>query len=167
LQTAAHAPQGGLAKFGDLRANVAIENGWLRLTSPLEAETPLGTVHLGGRIGLDRALDLSGKVDVSPQFVASFSGGKIAPHGAVSVPVAIRGAVADPQFEITMTPAQMAELLVPPGPVARDIANLGRAVGGGPVPNLPGILNRAGILQPDAGAPPSDGGTDAAPNPRH
>src|SRR6185436_16171844 len=55
--------------LGDLHANVVVQEGWLRLASPLDVHTPFGTLHLDGRVGLDRALDLAGTVDLDPRWV--------------------------------------------------------------------------------------------------
>jgi AsmA protein len=158
-------PKTDKTQLGDLHANVVVENGWMRLTAPLDLKTPLGAVHVGGRVGLDRALDLTGNVELTPQFVQALTAGKIVPHAPVTVPVAVRGTASDPAFQVTMAPADVARLLAAAGALPPNLGNLGQGIGGGPLPGLPiPVLPRIpGLTAPlnaDAGTQPpnADGG---------
>ena len=167
-------PSSNKTQLGDLHANVVVQDGWMRLTSPLDVQTPFGAVHVDGRIGLDRNLDLSGTVQLSPQFLQTLTAGRLVPRSAIVVPIAVRGTASDPRFQVTMAPADVAQQLVAAGALP-GLGNLGRGIGGGPVPgvptvpsaptapgvphlpHLPGFPRIPGITAPptgDAGAPP-------------
>jgi len=131
-------PRSNKTQLGDLHANVAVQDGWLRLTSPLDAQTPFGAVHVDGRIGLDRNLDLTGTVQLSPQFLQTLTAGRLVPRAPIAVPIAVRGTASDPRFQVTMAPADVAQLLVAAGALP-GLGNLGRGIGGGPVPGVPTV----------------------------
>jgi AsmA protein len=131
-------PTSSKTQLGELRANVVVQDGWLRLTSPLDVQTPFGAVHVDGRIGLDRNLDLNGTVQVSPQFVQTLTAGRLVPRAAISVPIAVRGTASDPRFQVTMAPVDVAQQLVAAGALP-GLGNLGRGIGGGPVPGIPAV----------------------------
>jgi AsmA protein len=151
-------PKGEKTGLGDLHANFVVQDGWMRLTSPLDVQTPLGALHVDGRVGLDRALDLAGNIELSPQFVQTVTAGKLVPHAAVSIPIAVRGNASDPTFQVTMAPVDVARLLVAAGALPPGLGNLGPGIGGGPLPGLPlpTLPKIPGVTVPpnaDAGAP--------------
>jgi AsmA protein len=131
-------PKSNQTQLGDLHANFAVQDGWLRLTSPIDAQTPFGALHVDGRIGLDRNLDLSGTVQITPQFVQTLSLGRLVPHAPITVPVAVKGTASDPQFQVTMSPEEVTKLLVAAGALP-GIGNIQPGIGGGPLPHVPAI----------------------------
>ena len=116
-------PKVDKTQLGDLHANVVVQDGWLRLASPLDVQTPFGPLHVTGRVGLDRALDLTGTVDLDPKWVQTLSDGKIAPHAAVAVPVVVKGTASEPQFQVTMAALDVAKQLVGAGALPSDLGN--------------------------------------------
>lgn len=80
----------------DLSATFSIKDGFLALNKPLVANTPFGTLNLGGRIGLDKRLDLTGTVLLEPEFVAQVTGGRVRPDKPVELPLGIGGTLAAP-----------------------------------------------------------------------
>jgi uncharacterized protein involved in outer membrane biogenesis len=160
-------PKVDKTQLGDLHANVVVQDGWLRLASPLDVQTPFGPLHVTGRVGLDRALDLTGTVDLDPKWVQTLSGGKIAPHSAVAVPVVVKGTASEPQFQVTMAALDLVKGLAAAGALPSGLGNVGRGIGGGPIPNVPGLPHLPqipkipGVTAPrnaDGGAAPADAG---------
>jgi AsmA protein len=151
-------PKTDKTQLGDLHASVVVQDGWMRLTAPLDLKSPFGSLHVDGRVGLDRALDLTGNVELNPQFVQTLTAGRVVPHAPVVVPIAVRGTASEPAFQVTMAPADVAKELVAAGALPPDLGNLGRGIGGGPIPPLPIPLPKIpGVTIPpntDAGAPP-------------
>jgi AsmA protein len=145
--------------LGDLRANVVVQEGWLRLASPLEVKTPFGALHLDGRVGLDRALDLAGTVDLDPRWVQTLTGGKLVPRNAVPIPVAVKGTANEPAFQVKMAPLDVAKAFAAAGALPHDLGNVPRGIGGGPFPNLPRLPNLPHV--PGLPAPSQDGGAPA------
>jgi AsmA-like C-terminal region len=156
-------------QLGDLRANVVVQDGWLRLASPLDLQTPFGALHLNGRVGLDRALDLTGTVDLDPKWVQTLSAGRLVPRTAVNIPLVVKGTASEPQFQVTMAAAEVAKQLVIAGALPKGLPN----IGGGPpqlpqappqlpqappsLPHLPSLPKIPGVPAPshgDGGAPP-------------
>jgi AsmA protein len=146
-------------QLGDLHANVAVQDGWLRLASPFDVQTPFGALHLNGRVGLDRALDLAGTVDLDPKWVQTLSAGRVVPRTTVAVPVAVKGTASEPQFQVTMAPLDVAKRLAAAGALPQVPAHGVPGVGGGPppsLPHLPHLPNIPGVTTPpatDGGAP--------------
>ncbi len=104
----------GLAKFGakgvassvaegkgtplqDLSASFQVKDGFLVLTRPLRFNSQFGAATLGGRIGLDRALDLDGTVLLQPDFVAQLTGGSYKPAQPLEVPLKLGGSLTAPK----------------------------------------------------------------------
>jgi AsmA protein len=140
--------------LGDLRANVVVQEGWLRLTSPLDVQTPFGALHLDGRVGLDRALDLAGTVDLDPRWVQTLTGGKLAPRTAVPIPVAVKGTASEPAFQVKMAPLDVAKALAAGGALPGGLG--GGGIGGGPLPKFPGLPHLPKI--PGVPSSPGDAG---------
>jgi len=86
LEVAELEPSKSLATdFSRLAASFSVQDGRFVSRRPIRFDTPSGEIELGGDIGLDQSLDLSGDVKLSPDFVRSITGGKIRPSKAVPV----------------------------------------------------------------------------------
>ena len=93
----------------DLNASFTVKDGWLQLTHPLGVETSLGTAALSGRIGLDRRLDLSGRIALAPAFVGRVSGGRFTPGAPLEVPLQLGGRLAAPDVHVSLAPESIAK----------------------------------------------------------
>jgi AsmA protein len=69
--------------FRRLAGRFELKNGALRLPEQMSLQTSAGTVHLGGRIGLDYDLDLDGAIDLTPDLIRRMTGGRVKPSQAV------------------------------------------------------------------------------------
>lgn len=109
----------------DLNFSFRVADGAVQLTQPLHASTDLGDASLGGTIGLDQRLHLSGTVALSPKAIAGISGGKIGLAQNVTLPVSVGGTLSAPAFQLP-SQAQIAEALVTQGPVGGAMRQLGQ-----------------------------------------
>lgn len=82
--------------LGDLRANVLIQDGWMRLAEPIAFPTRVGQTTVGGRIRTDLQLDLSATTQVDPARIASWTQGELRPDAPVPLTYAIRGTFTHP-----------------------------------------------------------------------
>lgn len=108
---AARAQQAGKSGLESLQSSFRIDDGWLALAAPLEVETPYGAFTLGGRVGLNQALELDGSVALPPSFVAQITGGKWKPSGEVVLPIGVTGTLTSPVVSPT-EPAALVKQLV-------------------------------------------------------
>lgn len=92
----------GGAQLEDLRTSFRIEDGWMVLPRAIRLRAGFGEASVGGRIGLDRRLDLSGTVRLSPDLMASVTGGALRPAGGLEVPLAVSGTLSEPR--VTLPP---------------------------------------------------------------
>lgn len=100
----------------DLNASFTIAGGSLQLTRPLHATTDLGEVTLGGAVGLDQSLRLSGSAAIQPKTIASLTGGRWSPEQSVSLPLRVGGTLSSPKLELPATP-RIAEALIAQSPI--------------------------------------------------
>jgi AsmA protein len=100
----------------DLSASFTIAGGALQLTRPLHATTDLGEATLGGAVGLDQSLHLSGSVAIQPTIIASLTGGRWSPVQSVSLPLSVGGTLSSPKLELPPTP-RIAEALIAQSPI--------------------------------------------------
>ena len=80
-------------------ARGSLEDGAAVLAKPLTAETPDGKLRLKGRLGLSKGSDLDGTLALTPEALASLTGGKLKLDEAMPVPFNVRGSLAQPQFD--------------------------------------------------------------------
>lgn len=111
----------GGTPLGDLQARFVVKNGWLALQQPVEANAPFGRLKLGGRIGLDKRLDLSGTATLSPEWLAQLTGQKFLGQAGVPIPIQITGTLDDPKVEGIPTES-VAMALLPVGKVEKKVA---------------------------------------------
>ena len=103
----ANAVPGGLVKkpkgvkgtpLSSLAAKFRIANGKATLVEPMVAKTPQGPLELDGYIGLDKALQLKGTLQLSEATVAKISGGRVKPKKPMPVGLTIGGTVDNPKI---------------------------------------------------------------------
>ncbi len=99
--------------------------GAVQLTHPLHASTDMGDVNLGGSVGLDQRLHLSGTVALSPKALQGVSAGKWRPASSVSLPMAVGGTVGSPAVQLPSAP-QIAQALVSQSPIGGGAGRLGQ-----------------------------------------
>lgn len=104
----------------DLRAQFVVKNGWMALRQPIRTKTPFGVLELNGRIGLDHQLDLVGKAELSPAFVAQITGNQFKPSGPVEVPIELGGTLEKPAVGGISTEA-VAQAILPRGKVEKQV----------------------------------------------
>jgi AsmA protein len=93
---------GGKTTFKDLAANFAVKDGWMVTEKPFRFDTPVGPVDLGGRVGLDLRVDLSGSAAVPRDVLA-----RIAPPAlqgrlpaSLAVPLGLGGTLSSPSVQV-------------------------------------------------------------------
>lgn len=84
----------GRTELDDVRLAFRVEDGALVLRQPLVADLPFGRASLRGRIGLDRSLDLEGRVTLAPEVVSSALGIQV--REPLDIPLAIGGTLRAP-----------------------------------------------------------------------
>ena len=126
------------AENGRMTAKFTIADGWVRLTGPLRLQMPFGTAELNGRVGLDRRLDLSGKLGLAPEFVQKLTGGRLSPNQPVDLPLRLAGTMSDPKVDIQVEPT-----------------NLGRGAEPAPAPKVPAAPNVPAPQAPQVPKPPA------------
>jgi len=99
LQNVAPKPPSGKTTLKDLTTRFAVKDGWLDMKTPLMVNTPFGSLSLGGKVGLDKRLDLDGKVALSQQFLASATSNKLQPKSSIDVPIQLGGMLTQPAIE--------------------------------------------------------------------
>lgn len=95
------APQESLGKteLKDLRIDGSVRDGWVTLARPIALDTRIGKLSVGGRVGLDRRLDLTGTIALTPSFVQSLTRGRFTPSEPIAVPLELGGTVSKPVVE--------------------------------------------------------------------
>jgi AsmA protein len=91
--------QGGKTELQDLAGSFTVKDGFLAARSPLTFSAPFGGVSLGGRIGLDGRLDLTGTTAVPKSALAGLAGGLPLPQ-TLSVPLGVRGTLERPALAV-------------------------------------------------------------------
>lgn len=89
--------QGGTA-LRDLAGRFTIADGKMTLVEPMKATTPQGPMSMDGWIGLDKALRLTGTIELAPSVVKAASGGKLTPSQALPIGLVLGGFVDDPEI---------------------------------------------------------------------
>ena len=91
--------QGGKTELRDLAGSFTVKDGFLAARSPLTFSAPFGGVSLGGRIGLDGRLDLTGTTEVPRSALAGVAGGLPLP-GTLAVPLGVQGTLERPALAV-------------------------------------------------------------------
>jgi AsmA protein len=97
--------------------------GRLRLQQPVEADTPLGRMRIEGTTGLDARLDLRSTLQLTPQTIATMTGGKVRVKDPVPVPMRIGGTWDKPQVSGVDVKALLAAVV---GDAAKDVIDKGK-----------------------------------------
>jgi uncharacterized protein involved in outer membrane biogenesis len=83
--------------FRDLALNFLVSDGWIVAEKPFRLETPVGPFDLGGRVGLDRRLDLEGSAAVSRATLAKvLPSTRLRLPESLAVPVGLSGTLGAP-----------------------------------------------------------------------
>ncbi len=101
---------GGMA-FKKLEGQFEIVDGKLKLKEPMKMDTAEGPLELTGYIGLDKALNLTGKLGLSPKTIGLMTGNKVKVKEHVPVGLTIGGTVDDPKFT-KVEVKELAEILI-------------------------------------------------------
>jgi len=117
-------PSQGGTPLRDLQISFQVVDGAIQLAHPVRVSLGLGTATLGGAIGLDQQLHLSGAVALGPQTVASLTGGKWKPAQPVNLPLGIGGSLASPALQLP-PPPQIAQALLAQSPAGNAVRRLG------------------------------------------
>ncbi len=91
--------EGGKTTIRDLSGKFTVKDGFLAAQSPLKFGSGAGDVTLGGRIGLDGRLDLSGGVAVPKKLLAQAISGVPLPE-KLEVPLGIGGTLSAPRVQV-------------------------------------------------------------------
>jgi len=83
----------------DLSGDFLVKDGFLTTKAPFAFQAPFGKVSLGGRIGLDERLDLSGTAAVPGSVLKGVAGGIPLP-ATVDVPISIGGTLHAPSVGV-------------------------------------------------------------------
>jgi AsmA protein len=86
--------------FRELAGRFAIRDGWLTAERPFRFETPAGAVELGGRIGLDQRLDLTGTVEVPREVLARLAPPRLRLPETLPVPLGLGGSLGAPGVQV-------------------------------------------------------------------
>lgn len=90
---------GGRTSFKDFAGQFTVKDGFLAARSPLKVHTGAGDLALGGRIGLDGRLDLTGDAAVPRQALAGAAPGIPLPEKLV-VPLGLGGTLQSPAVSV-------------------------------------------------------------------
>ncbi|MFO0574587.1 MAG: AsmA-like C-terminal region-containing protein [Polyangia bacterium] len=129
----------------ELAAHFTITDGHLQTKQPLRFVTEQGVVQLNGLIGLDKAVDLTGSINLSPQAIAQATGGRLVPDAPIPVNIRINGALTRPELQVVSIEQTVAALLPvllkgKGGELLKNMGPLGNVLGGGQGAKLPGNL---------------------------
>jgi AsmA protein len=91
--------EGGKTTFRDLAGDFVVKDGYLVARSPLRFGSGAGAVTLGGRLGLDGELDLSGSVAVPKAALARAVSGIPLPE-TLDVPLGLGGTLSAPKVSV-------------------------------------------------------------------
>lgn len=84
-------------RLKNLAGQFRVADGRMTLVRPMVTETGEGPLELSGSIGLDKTLDLRGTLQLQPEAVKQWSGGKIKLDKAMPVGLRIGGTLLDPE----------------------------------------------------------------------
>jgi AsmA protein len=89
----------GKTTFRDLAGRFQVKDGFLAAQEPFAFRSDVGEVKVGGRIGLDGRLDLTGGVAVPKERLAQLVSGLPLPD-ALDVPLGLGGTLGAPRVEV-------------------------------------------------------------------
>jgi hypothetical protein len=122
FSTAAVKKEQGLT-LSNFTALTEFIGGKLRLQKPIEADTPLGKMKIEGTTGLDAKLDLRSTLQLTPQMIATMTGGKVKVKEPVPVPMKIGGTWDKPQVSGIDVKSLLAAVI---GDAAKDVIDKGK-----------------------------------------
>jgi hypothetical protein len=108
-------PELGTLSLGPFGGPWRVEQSVVRLEGPITLAAQVGLATLGGTIGLDQKLLLSGNATLSKNPIL---GNKT--HGS-TLPIAIRGTLSNPVVEVSATPDQLVRAIAGAVPTLSDI----------------------------------------------
>jgi AsmA protein len=91
--------EGGKTSVRDLAGSFQVKDGYLVPRAPFKFRSDAGDVTVGGRLGLDGTLDLSGGVTVPKKLLAELISGVPLPE-SLDVPLALGGTLGSPRVEV-------------------------------------------------------------------
>jgi hypothetical protein len=97
--------------LGDIEATLRFVPGAIELVEPLRANTPYGPLALRGRIGLDRRLQLTGTLNLTPEAASLLVANAFAVEQSIPVSLRIGGLAQSPSVSIANV-AETARVLV-------------------------------------------------------
>jgi AsmA protein len=117
--------KGGETRLGkDLPFALRIRNGVAQFERPLEISEPEANISVGGSLGIDGSVDLSGTVALAPSTIARITGGRVRPQGSIPVTYRLTGPAQSPQLrDLGLGPAAEAILK------EAGVAAIGRSLG--------------------------------------
>jgi len=96
----------------------AVGGGALHFDRPLKVQSSFGDASLTGTVGLDERLDLTGTVQVQPDFVSQAAG--VRPGKPITAPLSVEGTLSSPQIHISEGEIAKALMVAsPPGKLIR------------------------------------------------
>jgi hypothetical protein len=122
FNTAAAKKEPGLT-LSNFTALTEFIGGKLKLQKPIEADTPMGKMKIEGTTGLDAKLDLRSTLQLTPQMIATMTGGKVKVKEPVPVPMKIGGTWDKPQVSGVDVKALLAAVV---GDAAKDVIDKGK-----------------------------------------
>lgn len=150
-------PQRDMA-IRDLQARFRIDGGKLHTTTPIRMTTEEGALSLGGAIGLDNSLLLTGSLDLAPKAVSAATAGKVVPDAPIPVGLRLLGTLTAPQFEL-VDPGRTAAALLSAILRGRGKELLASPKGQPNLLGLPALGGQPGgaapAVTPPPGAPPA------------
>ena len=87
--------------LGDVEARLRFVSGAIDLEEPLQANTPYGPLSVRGRIGLDRRLDLTGTIDLTPDAASLLLANELQLERSVPVTLRFGGTAESPTVAVT------------------------------------------------------------------
>jgi hypothetical protein len=108
-------PELGALSLGPFGGPWRVEQSVVRLEEPITLAAQVGGATLGGTIGLDQKLSLSGNATLSKNPILGTK-----THGS-TLPIAIRGTLSNPVVEVSATPDQLVRAIAGAVPTLSDI----------------------------------------------
>jgi len=105
-------PSSKRTRLGPLRAEFAVENGWMRLLQAIRIEGPFGSASLGGRLAIDGRVGLRGTVQIAPELLTQMSSGRLKPRSPLALPIDISGTLDDPAVTLSVNALDVARTLL-------------------------------------------------------
>src|SRR6267142_2594467 len=146
LGLAGKTTEGGKTTLGkDLPFGITVDKGFARLKDPIKISRPEAEMSFTGGMRVDGILDMPGTVSLTPETIATLTGGKMKPASSIPVKLRLTGPAWSPTVvDLDLRPA--VEQIMKEG----GSALLGRALGIDPSKFQQTADQKAQQVQPDA-----------------